>query len=66
MLAANRWGVCGMPRAIDKHVKIGSLSCLVLEDRAAGSQASKIFYADAQQMHAKHADGPESGVVLHG
>ena len=55
-----------MPRAIDKHVKIGSLSCLVLEARAAGSQASKSFYADAQQMHAKHADGPESGVVLHG
>jgi hypothetical protein len=41
-------------------------SCLVLEDRAAGSQASKSSYADAQQMHAKHADGPGSGMVLHG
>ncbi len=50
MLAANRWGVCGLPQAIDKHVKIGSLSCLCLEDRAAGSQAR--FYADAEGMNA--------------
>jgi hypothetical protein len=42
------------------------VSCLSSAGQCGTQQSKKAFNADEEQMHAEHADGPESGMPFHG